>query len=486
VSVLPPSRPPVAPDPEPETLAGLADRVRSAVARRADCFEVRAEASESIEYTWSRGGLQGAGTSRLSGVAVRLWVKGRSGFASCHTTDAAAIERMIDQALSIAGASASSEASSFPHAPLPARKIRYRPSIHGNPFEASPEEVGSLLGRAEGAALAVNPTLQVRALLAASRRHVVYADSGGRETDSETLLATLLTHAIHRNASRPGDGQDWIAGERGLRDFGADGPERIGKHAAVTAIESSTAIAAPAGRHRVLCDNALSGVLAHESFGHLTEYDLIAMRWSRLHGCLGQRFASEAVSVVDAPIVEASPRDGIRVPVDEEGVEGRPIRVLDKGVLRHWMHARGSAQLEGHEPTGNGRAMNARWSPIVRMRNTYFEPGDLTVEEALETMRDGVYLIGGRGGAPSAGGEFMFTSVRGYLVKGGRIDAPLRATAISGNIFDFLKGVRGVTRDFQVSATNFGGCGKWGQSYLAVGMGGPHVLVEDAQLGGVA
>ena len=62
----------------------------------------------------------------------------------------------------------------------------------------------------------------------------------------------------------------------------------------------------------------------------------------------------------------------------------------------------------------------------------------------------------------------------------------MRATAISGNIFDSLRGVLGLTRDFRVMTTNFGGCGKWNQSYLPIGMGGPHVLLGSAHLGGSA
>ena len=393
---------------------------------------------------------------------------------------------MVERANAIASAQARRAGVVFAYEPLPAVRRAYLPDVHGDPFETGAEQIDELLERVETAVAGVKADLASRASLSAARRHVLYSDADGREVSTTFLLSTLLASAVVRDPHRPGDGHEWIAGERGVRDLEADGPERIGAAAAQHAIEATRARSPPAGRHRVLCDNTLSGVLAHESFGHLTEYDLVAMRWSRLHGCLGETFAAEQVSVVDAPTVAASPREGIRLPFDEEGVEGRPIRVLDRGRLAHWLHVRGSARLEGQAPTGNGRALNARAPPIVRMRNTYFEPGDLTVEEAIEQLRDGVYLIGGRGGAPSSTGDFMFTALRGYLVEGGELRAPLRSTAISGNIFDCLRGVEGLTRDLRVMTTNLGGCGKWNQSYLPIGMGGPHVLLDSALIGGTS
>lgn len=465
-------------------LPALLDSVRGIAARRAAQFDVRVESLERLEYAWSRGALRAAGTSRLAGVGVRIWVDGHAGFASCHTSEPRALDDMVERARGIAETNARRGGTTFAYTPLPAARVTYEPRAREDPFSASPAKIAELLSRAESAALAVEPGLHVRSALACTRRRVHYADAGGRTAEVGFLQSTLMAYAVHRASARLGDGQEWIGGERGLADFGDDGPEATGTAAAQNALESSVAKPAPTGRHRVLCDNRLSGLLAHESFGHLTEYDLVAMQWSRLNGRLGEKFAPETVSIVDAPVVEASPRDGVAIPVDDESVEGRPVRVLDHGTLAHWLHVRGSGALEGHEPTGNGRALNARWAPIVRMRNTYFEPGELDVAEALETLGNGVYLIGGRGGAPSSAGDFMFTAIRGYLVRNGRLAEPIRPTAISGNILEFLSNVEALTRDFHVTTTNFGGCGKWGQSYIPIGMGGPHVLVADAQLGG--
>jgi TldD protein len=124
------------------------------------------------------------------------------------------------------------------------------------------------------------------------------------------------------------------------------------------------------------------------------------------------------------------------------------------------MHKRSTAHAEGANPTGNGRAFSVRHPPIVRMRNTYFEAADHTLEEAIELLGDGVYLMDGRGGAPASDGTFTFTAARGYKVEDGEIVEPTRSTTISGHVLDFLDGSEALTENVEVTTTNFGGCGK--------------------------
>jgi TldD protein len=175
---------------------------------------------------------------------------------------------------------------------------------------------------------------------------------------------------------------------------------------------------------------------------------------------------------------------GVVLPVDDEGTDAVPTTLLSEGRLVSYLHTRDSAASAETAPTGNGRAMDARFPPIVRMRNTFFEPGDASVEEALRDLGDGYYLCGGRGGMPSSDGSFVFTATHGYRVAGGEVVAPVRPATLFGNILDFLQNVRLLTSDFQVKSNYFGGCGKFDQSFIPVGYGGPHVLVSEALVAG--
>ena len=120
------------------------------------------------------------------------------------------------------------------------------------------------------------------------------------------------------------------------------------------------------------------------------------------------------------------------------------------------------------------------------MTNTYFTPGDLSKEEALEMLDTGIYAIQSRGGQVEGDGSFLFKATRGYRVQKGEIREPLREVALSGNILNFLSKVEGATKDLRLYAGYFGGCGKGGQFPLPVGAGGPELVVGEVAFGGKA
>lgn len=466
-------------------LADALDTTVEVAERQADEFDARAERLEKRTTSYADEHVQSVDDSRSTGVCVRVWLDGASGFASSHALTDEAIEEMVETASRIARSNARRDNHGFPFVAQGGGQFEHASEITQDPFEAGIPRIVELLERCYEAAQEREPDARTSASLASMKRDVLYRDSAGRRGESTLVLSTLASMTVCQGTDRTGSGVAAIGGERGLSELADEAtPERIGRDAALDAREAVHAQPVPAGRQRVLCDNHLSGVLAHESFGHLIEADVVEMGWSLLSGRVGESFADEGVNVVDTPTPPEGVEGGVPLPYDQEGVAGRPVRILDDGVLENLLHVRGSAVEQGVEPTGNGRSLNARYPPIVRMRNTFFEPGDMTREEALEELGDGVYLVGNRGGAPASDGTFMFTSKKGYLVEDGEIREPVRSTSISGHILDFLENVEGLTQDFDMKTTNFGGCGKWGQSLIPVGIGGPHILADDVLIGG--
>lgn len=468
--------------------APLADALASTVeeARSRDLtFDARTDHIQRRRMSYAEHDVQAVTDRRSVGVCVRVWIDDASGFASSHELEPAAIEAMVDRAVDLAEANHRRGTTGYPYATAGEDGFRALADADEDPFDVPPERITELLERCHEAAHEEVPEARASASFATMKRRTRYADAHGRRGVTEQLVSTLAALAVCEGADRNGSGVAALGGQRDLADLAeADVPETVGRRAAEDGLEDVHAAPAPSGRQRVLCDEHVAGVLAHESFGHLIEADVVDMNWSLLAGRVGERFAGDGVNVVDAPVPPDGVEGGVPVPYDQEGVEGRDVRILDDGVLRELLHVRGSAVEQGVEPSGNGRALNARHPPIARMRNTYFEPGDLTFEEALEQLDDGVYLVGNRGGAPASDGTFMFTTKKAYRVEDGQIAEPLRGTSVSGHILDFLDNVEGLTRELDMKTTNFGGCGKWGQSFIPVGIGGPHVLVDGALIGG--
>lgn len=234
------------------------------------------------------------------------------------------------------------------------------------------------------------------------------------------------------------------------------------------------------GTYDVIADPLLTGIFAHEAFGHTAEADDIAQD-EKLRAIMkvGRRFGSEVLSLVDDGLYEG--RNGY-VPYDDEGTRGRKKYLLREGVLTGLLHDRETATRMGAAPTGNARALNYRCPPLVRMTATYIEPGALSFEEMLASVPRGVYARRAKGGT---GGEtFTFTAEDGYLIRNGKLTKHLRDLKLQGNLFRTLENIAAVADDFEMPEEGVGGCGKWGQAPLPVSNGGPHMLIKNVQIGG--
>lgn len=475
--------------PEDETLAddlaSALDRAAElARARGAAHWEVRAEALHDHALDFDGAQVRNSRTTLSLGVGVRSVQRGASGYGYATELGSEALRAAVERALELARASAPSQ---LVPAGRPGR-VRDRPPARLHPRDAGPEERLALLQRAHAAAAGPD-IVHVAAQWGESWGRRLVRTSDGGEVDAEPLMTGMLVMAVTRTPQGLASSLDYGAGARGLDDFnGTLSPEALGGNAARYAREQAQAAKAPAGRTRALIDPVLAGVLAHESFGHLAEHDLVDSGWSILKGREGEAMASEAVTIADAGLVprpgEAGHTLGVRLPADEEATPCRPVRLVEKGVLKGFLHSRLTASAAGVEPTGNARAVDYRFPPVCRMRNTYFEPGPMTLEEAVEEVRDGVYACGSTGGEARSDGNFLFTLTRAYRIERGEVGEPLKEASITGNILDFLKNVGHACRDLDLVTSVTGGCGKWGQWPLFVGFGGPHLVLREALLGG--
>jgi len=253
------------------------------------------------------------------------------------------------------------------------------------------------------------------------------------------------------------------------------GPEKFGE-TLVSRLRSQLEAKTPrAGRFPVVLAPEAVGVFVHEAFGHLAEADLVASG-SVLQGMKGRRVASPLVTIVDDPTV----KDGFGTFMfDDEGVEASRVVIVERGVHREIMTDRLHAAMLGERPTGNARAESYRHPPLVRMRNTFMLPGDARLEEMLEDIDYGYYIVSTSGGETSPNGSFQVGVREAFEIVKGEIGEPVRNLSISGNTLETLLNIDMVGRDFKLF---YGRCGK-GQ-VVFVSDGGPHVRVKSMAVGG--
>jgi TldD protein len=217
----------------------------------------------------------------------------------------------------------------------------------------------------------------------------------------------------------------------------------------------------------------------HEAIGHTVEADFV-QAGSVAAGKLGRRVGSELVTLCDSGTSEFYDGAGGTIPVDDEGVLARKATIIENGILTSYLHNRESAAKFGIEPTGNARAWEYSDQPLIRMRNTYLEPGATTLAEMIATTKDGYLLDGPRNGQADATGEFMFGVQEARRIRDGKLAELVRGVTITGIAFEVMQTVDAVSNEFRWDLGS-GYCGK-GQP-AKVDAGGPYIRCT-ALLGG--
>ncbi|MEQ8465340.1 TldD/PmbA family protein [Coleofasciculus sp. E1-EBD-02] len=244
---------------------------------------------------------------------------------------------------------------------------------------------------------------------------------------------------------------------------------------AVTQLEAKSV---KGGQHTVVLDPYLAGVFMHEAFGHLSEADFVYEnpRMQELL-TLGKPMAIPQLNVIDDATLPGLPGT---LHYDDEGVPAQRKYLIKDGILSQRLHSRETAGKMQEALTGNARAINATYPPIVRMTNTAIEPGDCSFEDMIGDIDEGVYAVRMLGGQTN-GEMFTFAAGEGYMIRNGKIAEPVSDVTLTGNVFQTLKDIDAIGNDTLYVS---GGCGKGGQMPLAVSVGGPHVRIKDVVVGG--
>ncbi|MBD3408321.1 MAG: hypothetical protein GF411_19515 [Candidatus Lokiarchaeota archaeon] len=425
------------------------------------------------------------------GFGITAYVEGVSGFSFSASDDKDAIMTATEKAFKMAKTSAAVAMLKLPFEKGDAirSKSTETPSVKMHPDEYDIAHKTDLVNRCVETAQEHGESVRnIRGLYGELYGKKMLYNSDHSEIDWDFLTTELrVTVTSKTDSGAMVYGTERYGGTVGLEAYAGDVPEGFGKEAAVRAKEQLTAKACPAGKFSTLIEESLVGVLAHESFGHLSEADFVVTGSSPLSGKIGERIGSEHATIHDNGVPDLTKYGGLWMPYDDQGIAGSDTVILNKGILKHYLHNRGTAQKLGQKPSGNARAVQFIYPPICRMTNTYFAPGEISnEEEALEELGTGVYAIQTTGGQVQGDGSFLFKAIRGYWVENGEIQHPLREVALSGNILELLNNVYGATDRLVIKSGYFGGCGKGGQFPLPTGLGGPKLLVKDVTFGGKA
>ncbi len=308
-------------------------------------------------------------------------------------------------------------------------------------------------------------------------RKVVFASSEGSYIEQKNSDLALRFSAMARDG---GDVQQagLSMGSRG--DFGeAEGVHHQVGEIAQRAVDLLAAPQAKSGEYCVVLDPVLAGVFTHEAFGHLSEADFTYEN-ERMKEImvLGRRFGGEHLNIVDGAAV---PNLRGSYKYDDEGVPATRTYLVREGVLVGRLHSRETAAKMNEPLTGNARALDYHYSPIVRMTNTFIEPQGVSFEDMIGDIEEGIYARNWYGGTTSME-MFTFSAGEAYMIRRGKVAKLLRPVVLTGNIFTTLANIDAIGDDLEMNQG--GGCGKGGQMPLPVSNGSPHVRIQHCLVGG--
>src|ERR1700724_1775293 len=241
-------------------------------------------------------------------------------------------------------------------------------------------------------------------------------------------------------------------------------------------------VPAPAGEMTVVLGPGWPGVMLHEAVGHGLEGDFNRKKTSAFSGMIGQRVATQGVTVVDDGTM---PDRRGSLTVDDEGTPTNYTVLIEDGILKGYMQDRMNARLLGAAPTGNGRRESFAHAPMPRMTNTYMVAGKHDPQEIIASVKRGLYAVNfGGGSVDITSGKFVFSASEAYLIEDGKVGAAVKGAPLVGNGPDAMTKVTMIGNDLKLD-DGVGTCGKDGQG-VPVGVGQPSLRMDGLTVGGTA
>ena len=437
-----------------------------------DFFAIRLERSQGADIFLRSGKIETLSTGISIGGQVRACHRGGWGFASFN--DLGSLEIKLQEAIAAAKWVGNEETVLAAVEPIQAKVSL---------IQESPQQI-ALIDKKNLCAHygEILRSVSDRVVSTAVRygdctQQVLFATSEGTLIEQEWADWEMRCSATARHGDTVQTGRETFGSRRSYSDLVNLDSQVIG--AAKRAVTALDLPVVQGNAYTVVIDPILAGLFVHEAFGHLSEADMLYENPDMLETMsIGRKFGSTDLQIFDGA---APPEHRGSYFYDDEGVPATTTQLIQDGVLVGRLHSRETAGKLGEKVTGNARCLDYHYPPIVRMTNTWIERGKMPVADLFIDIPVGVYAKNWQGGMTN-GEMFTFTAGEAWMIRNGQIAEPVKDVTLSGNVFETLADIEAIGNDFLWDES--GGCGKGGQSGLAVGCGSPSLRIKNAIVGG--
>lgn len=445
--------------------------------------EVRMEQTKGHTIIIKNGNPETATLESGQGLSVRV-SDGGIGFSSTNVLNKKHVGEVVERAARMARASGEQNRISWSSEDVVEDRWEVKPKI--DPAEVSLDEKLEALGSIEEALKDLDVPMRLYELSDETTEKYLTTSEGTRIRSITPRVSFFYVLTVREGCDTEQTmlekGQ--VGGWEVMAEW--DLPERTRTEAKMLSKLLKHGTKPPSGKVDVVLGPQVTGIAVHESCGHPYEADRIAGREAAQAGesfitpdMLGQVIGSDVVNVIDDPTL---PHSYGYYLYDDEGVKARPRYLIKDGRINEFLHNRETAAEAGIRSNAAARALDYDREPIVRMANTYMAPKDYPLEELIDTVSLGVYMVSyTEWNIDDKRFNQRYVGKEAYLIDHGEIKGMVRRPALELTTPSFYGSIDAVGKDVKFFA---GDCGKGDpMQAIPVWMGGPPIRLRGVELG---
>lgn len=399
---------------------------------------------DSFFVTVRMGEVEKISQSGEKRLGLRLFLGNSSASASTSDISRQAIDKLIDDTVQMARATAQDPSGGLPAAEMLAREVPDLKLLDDSGRTLSVDERIQLALDLEKAAMSYDPriTNSEGAEFSNGSGRVIYASSEGFSGEYRgSTYGISVAPVAKENGSMQRD--YWYSSNR--RFDRLESPQAVGKRAAERTIRRLNARKVATCEVPIVFEPEIAGSLLRNLSSGISGYALYKGA-SFLAGKLGEQIASENVTVIDDGTIPGALGSK---PFDAEGLPITKKVIVEKGVLKSYLLDTYSGKKLGMPSTGNA-SRSVGEPPGVSPTNFYFAAGMHKPEEIIGSVKNGFYITELIGfGVNMVTGDYS-RGAAGLWIENGQLTYPVEEVTIAGNLKEMFHNIEMIGSDLEM------------------------------------
>ena len=367
------------------------------------------------------------------GIGIRTFKNGCSGFAYSTGQDLDVVKKVAK--LAVIQARTGTPDRDFKGLPEPGAYKEVKGLFDKKITSLAPDDVVEMAISLSDYASGDKRISSVNATVGAGWGEIALANSNGVSTTQKMTVFDMNAEAVAKSGNKMFSALDFASSRRLTPAF----CQRVGTNAKEHALMGLKQTRLPTGDYPVVLDSLSLGFILMTAIGGGANAESVQRKRSYLTGRLGQPIGSDMLSVTDDPTLAWSP--GNRS-FDGEGVPARKNVLVDRGVLKSYMHDSYTSGKDSVPSTGNASRGSSLWSfrhpPSIASSIIVVGRGNSSLDEILSDTRKGVYLRMTFDYPNLATGEFSGLMMESYRIDNGEIGPSIRQSTMGVGLLDMF------------------------------------------------